>query len=159
MGALIYLYAMVVVIVTALTWIAVRSAGRLPKRLGAMALALALMAVGYIGLLELLGRPKPGELAWGLEDIEEAEVLAAELHEGQAIYLWLQRDNAAEPLSYRLPWSLDQAKRLQEARQRAEASGTATRMRRPFDSDSEDDELLFYAAPQAELPPKQHVDQ
>ena len=159
MGALIYLYAAVVIIATALAWIAVRSAGRLSKRLGAMALALALMAVGYIGLLELLGRPKPVELAWGLEDIEEAEVLAAELHEGQAIYLWLQRDNAAEPLSYRLPWSLNQAKRLQEARRRAEASGTATRMRRPFANHSEDDEPLFYAAPQVALPPKHNVDQ
>ena len=159
MGALIYLYAAVVIIATALAWIAVRSAGRLSKRLGAMALALALMAVGYIGLLELLGRPKPIELEWSLADIDEAEVLAAELHEGQAIYLWLRRDGAVEPLSYRLPWSLNQAKRLQEARRQAEARGTATRMRRPFANNSEDSEPLFYAAPQVALPPKHNVDQ
>ena len=159
MGALIYLYAAMVVIATALTWIAVRSAGRLSKRLGAMALVIALMAVGYVGLVELLGRPKPIELEWGLDDIDEAEVLAAQLYEGQAIYLWLRRDGVAEPLSYRLPWSLDQAKRLQEARQRAEASGTTTRMRRPFASRSEDDEPLFYAAPRVAPPPKPNVDQ
>ncbi len=159
MGALIYLYAAVVIIATALAWIAVRSAGRLPTRLGAMALALALMTVGYVGLLELLGRPKPVELEWGLGDTDDADVLAAELQEGQAIYLWLRRDGAAEPLSYRLPWSLDQAKSLQEARRRAEASGTATRMRRPFADHSEDDEPLFYAAPHAAAAPKQHVNQ
>ena len=157
MGALIYLYAVLIVIATALAWIAVRSAGRLSKRLGAIALALALMAVGYMGLLELLGRPKPIELEWALWNTEEAEVLAAELHEGQAIFLWLRRDGAAEPLSYRLPWSLDQAKRLQKARQQAEASGTAVRMRRPFADPSEDNEPLFYAAPQMALPAKQHL--
>ena len=159
MGALIYLYAAMVVIATALTWIAVRSARRLPKKLGAMSLALALMAIGYMGLLELLGRPKPIELEWGLGNTQDAEVLAAEFHEGQAIYLWLRRDGAAEPLSYRLPWSLDQAKSLQEARRRAEASGNATRMRRPFADHSEDDEPLFYAAPHAAAAPKQHVNQ
>lgn len=159
MGALIYLYATVVVIATALAWIAVHSAGGLPKRLGAMALALGLMTVGYVGLLELLGRPKPVDLELWLANADEADVLAADLHEGQAIYLWLRRDGVAEPLSYRLPWSLDQAKSLQEASRQAEASGTATRMRRPFANHTADEEPLFYAEPQAALPPKQAGDQ
>ena len=158
MGALIYLYAAEVILVTALAWIAVRSARGLSKKLGATALALALMTVGYVGLLELLGRPKPVELQWRLGEIDEVDVLAAELREGQAIYLWLQRDGAAEPLSYRLPWSLDQAKSLQEARRRAEARGTATRMRRPFANRSEDDEPLFYAEPQPALAAKRPED-
>jgi hypothetical protein len=158
MGTLIYLYAAVVLIAAALAWIAVRSAGYMSERLGAMALALAMITVGYVGLLELLGRPKPIELEWGRGSTEEAEVLASDLREGQAIYLWLRSDGEVEPLSYRLPWSLEQAKSLLEATRRAEASGTATRMRRPFSDPLEDDEPLFYAAPQAALPPKQDVD-
>lgn len=158
MGSLIYLYAAVVLIATALAWIAVRSAGHMSRRLGALALALALMTVGYAGLLELLGRPKPVELEWGRTSTQEAVVLAAELREGQAIYLWLRGDGAAEPLSYRLPWSVDQAKSLMEAIRRAEASGTVTRMRHPFADRQDDGKPLFYAEPQAALPPKQDLD-
>lgn len=158
METLIYLYAAVVLIATALGWIAVRSASLMPKKLGALTLAASLMIVGYAGLLELLGRPKPIELEWGRGDLREAEVLAADVREGQAIYLWLRRDGAGEPLSYRLPWSLDQAKSLLDATRQAEASGTVTLMRRPFSESSDDAEPLFYAAPQAALPPKQISD-
>ncbi len=37
---------------------------------------------------------------------------------------------------------------------RAEARGTAVRIRRPFESDPDPNETLFYAAPQPALPPK-----
>lgn len=154
MGTLIYLYAAVVFIATALAWIAIRSAQRLSYRLGAMALAFALLTVGYVGLLELLGQPKPIELEWSRGSVQEADVLAADLREGQAIYLWLRSAAHDEPLSYRLPWNLDQARSLQEATRQAEASGTATRMRRPFSEPHDDGEPLFYAVPQVALPPK-----
>lgn len=154
MDSLVFLYAAIVLLVAALAWIAVRSTGQQPKRLGAMALTLALMVTGYAGLLELLGRPKPIELAWGPALSDEVEVVASALREGEAIYLWLRRDDTPEPRSYRLPWSLEQAKRLQQAQRQAEADGTGVRMRRPDGNHVEEQEALFYAAPQAALPPK-----
>ena len=155
MDSLIILYAVFVVMIAALTWIALRSAEGLAARLGAMTLALGLMAASYVGLLELLGRPKPVELAWALDLSLEPEVLATELREGEAIFLWLRDETSPVPMSYRLPWSLEQAKRLQQARQQAEANGTDMRMRQQSGERSDDEqELLFYASPQAALPAK-----
>ena len=155
MDSLIALYAILVLLVTGLAWLAVRATARQAWRMVAMCLASALLVTGYAGLLELLGRPKPIELAWSPALGEDAEVVASAMQEGEAIYLWLRRDQAPEPRSYRLPWSLDQAKRLQQAQQQAEASGTGVRMRRPNDNLAEEDEPLFYAAPQEALRPKQ----
>ena len=155
MDKLIILYATFVVMIAALTWIALRSAEGLPARLGAMILAVALMAASYVGLLELLGRPKPVELAWALNLSLEPEVLATELREGEAIYLWLREEASPEPMSYRLPWSLEQAKRLQQARQQAEANGTDMRMRQQSGENSDtEQEIHFYASHQAALPAK-----
>ncbi len=154
MGALIYLYMVLVIIAACLAWIAVRSAGSLPSRLSAISLAVALMAVGYVGLLELLGRPKPIELQWVFEQADEATVLAADLREGEAIYLWLRHADGTEPLSVRLPWSLEQAKQLQDAMRQAEANGTGVQMRRPFGNLAQEDGSLFYATPQPALPSK-----
>lgn len=155
MGSLIYLYAILVISTACLAWIALNSAGSLLSRLSAITLAVTLMAVGYVGLLELLGRPRPIELQWSFDRLDDTTVLAADLREGRAIYLWLRAADDAEPLSYRLPWTLERAKQLQEAMRQGEASGANVRMRRPVGDLAQEGESLFYAAPQPELPPKQ----
>jgi hypothetical protein len=77
------------------------------------------------------------------------------LREGENIFLWLELEGAAEPRSYVLPWSQPLAKQLYGAQREAEAKGTKVNMRMPFNSTRNEQEPLFYAQPQAALPPKQ----
>lgn len=154
MGSLIYLYGVLVVVAAALAAIAIRSPRPLAMRAGAVMLAGALMATGYAGFTELLGRPKPADLEWAARNASEATVLAAEMREGEAIYLWLQLEDIAEPRAYALPWSTEAARQLHEAQGRAENTGTEVLMRNPFTDADEGGERMFYAAPQPALPPK-----
>ena len=151
---MIYLYAALVVLAAALSAIAIRSPGSLALRTSAVVLAGLLMITGYASISDLLGRPKPASLEWAVRNTPEATVLAAELREGEAIYLWLRTDGQMEPRAYVLPWSMDAARQLHEARGTAEKNGTELRVRRPFKSDTELTEPQFYASPHPRLPPK-----
>ena len=73
---------------------------------------------------------------------------------GHSSLLWLRFDGIPEPIAYVLPWNMETAKQLQQAMHQAEADGTVVRMRRPFESDRDPNESLFYAEPQPALPPK-----
>ncbi len=154
MDSLIYLYGAIVLIAAALAAIAIRAPRPLALRAGAIVLAGALMATGYAGFAELLGRPKPADLEWAARNISEVTVLASEMREGEAIYLWLQLDDLREPRAYALPWSMAAARQLHRARGEAEEAGTTVRMRTPFRDPDEGGERMFYAAPQPPLPPK-----
>ena len=154
MDSLIYLYGAIVLVAAALAAIAIRSPRPLPQRAAAVVLAGALMATGYAGFAELLGRPKPATLEWAARNTSEATVLAADMREGEAIYLWLRLDETPEPRAYVLPWSLEAARQLHRAQGEAEESGTAVRMRSPFMDADDGGERMFYAEPQPPLPAK-----
>jgi hypothetical protein len=154
MDSLIYLYAAIVLVGTGLAAIAIRGRHALWLRSGAIVLAAMLMAVSYAGFAELLGRPKPTDLEWTMRNAEDAAVLAADMREGEAIYLWLRLDGVGEPRAYQLPWSMELAKQLYEAQGRAEQEGTQVRMRGPFTDSDEGGERMFYAEPVKPLPPK-----
>ncbi|MDH3229663.1 MAG: hypothetical protein OEN55_07725 [Alphaproteobacteria bacterium] len=154
MDSLIYLYGAIVLVGAALAAIAIRAPRLLALRAGAVVLAGALMLTGYAGFAELLGRPKPTSLEWAARNASEATVLAADMREGEAIYLWLQLEDIQEPRAYVLPWSLAAARQLHRAQGRAEETGTAVRMRGPFRDADEGGERMFYVAPQPPLPPK-----
>ena len=154
MDTLLYLYVVLVIGVAALAGIAVRTSGCLPLKLAAVGLTAMLFGVGYASEAELLGRPKPVSQEWALAKVPEATVIASELKEDEAIYLWLALDGETEPRAYRLPWNLATAVQLQKARQQAEAEGTGVRMRHPFVDRGDPDGPLFYAEPQPALPEK-----
>ena len=154
MDVLLYLYIVLVVAVAALAGIVVRTPARLSFKFAAIGLTAIAFGVGYTSELELLGRPKPMNQEWAQANVLEATVIASELREGVAIYVWLALDDKLEPRAYRLPWDLETAVQLQKAGQQAEITGTGVRMRRPFADRSDTDEPLFYAQPQAPLPEK-----
>lgn len=154
MDQLIYLYAAVVVLAAGLAGIAIRAPRSLPMRASAVILAGFLMVTGYAALTELLGRPKPTTLEWARRAAPAATVLAAEMREGVAIWLWLRLDGEIEPRAFVLPWSMAAARQLHEATGEAKKQGTAVRMRGPFQAELEGGERQFYAAPQPPLPPK-----
>ena len=157
MDNLMYLFTTVVLIAAALAGITVWAPRLVWVKVSALILAALLMMTAYAGLVDLLGKPKPATLEWALRTVPEATVLGVSLREDKAIYLWLQFDETAEPRAYLLPWTLATAIDLQRAVQQAQANGTVVRMRRPFESDLDSNEPLFYAEPQPELAPKTHV--
>ena len=154
MDKLMPLFAAVVLFATALAGIAAWAPRALWLKITALVLAALLMASGYAGLVELLGRPKPTAMEWSRGSEEAATVLAWRVREGEAIYLWLLVDGRPEPRAYVRPWDMATARQLQEATARGVAEGTAVRMRRPFDAGLDPSELLFHAEPQPALLPK-----
>jgi hypothetical protein len=134
--------------------IAVWSPRKLTAKLVALGGALFLMPVSYVAYADLLSRPKPVDFEWWLGSSKEATVLAGQVAEGDALYVWLQLDGSEEPRAYRLPWSQQAAEELNKALDEASRNGTNARMRIPFERSLDPDKPKFYALPQPALPPK-----
>ena len=154
MDILPYIYVVTVAIAAALAALTIWSQGAPVLKSSALVLAGLLMATGYVGFLELLGRPKAAEVEWAKKSLEDSAVIAARMYEGKAIYLWLEPEGMDEPRAYALPWSMPIARSLHQAMQQAEENGTAVRIRALLESNQTSDELLFYAEPQQPIPPK-----
>jgi Zn-dependent protease with chaperone function len=154
MTILTALFLTAVAIALALAIIAVWSRRRLAPRFLAVFAAALFMPVAYGAMSELLSRPKPTRLEWVRAQAEEAKVLAADMQEDVAIYLWLRLPDDPQPLAYVLPWSKEAAKQLQGAMRKAEGEKSEVRMRTPFRRQKDNQESLFYAPPQQPLPNK-----
>ncbi len=155
MSAIVPLFVVSAVVAAGLAWLAIWSPRRPLIKVAALALAALLLPLGYLSLVELTGRPKEVRDEWLLAGLEEAQVLAFDLREGRAIFLWLRLPGIDEPRSYRLPWSLPLARQLQEAGRAAERAGTAVAVRRPFERSLDDQKPRAYPLPQPASPPKQ----
>ena len=154
MDRIMPLFAGLVVIGAALATIAIWAPRRLSLRITAVGMSALLAAVAYGGLVDLLGRPKPVALELTPIPPSEATVIAAQLREPEAIYIWLMFDGAVEPRAYVLPWDTQMARQLREGMEDAEAQGTSVRMRTAQRQNSDPEEPVFFVAPQQALPPK-----
>jgi hypothetical protein len=158
MDDLMYLFAAAVVLAAVLANIGIWAPRRAWVRLGALLVAALFIPLAYATAAALLSRPKPASLEWARAATEEAAVLGSSIHEGQAIYVWLQMREAAEPRAYKLPWNQAIAQQLEEARREAERRGSGMAMRLPFEKSWDSQEPKFYALPQPQLPPKDEPD-
>lgn len=152
MNPLIVTFAIVVIALAALVFVDV---GLSRRRWLQLSLTIAFgvaLPIGYLGLTEFLGRPKPVATEWLRANTAEADVIASHFIEGEAIWLWLMLPDEREPRAYVLPWSQKTAEQLEEARQ----SGQGTRARFPFNGEPtlDDGPAMFYALPQEALPDK-----
>ena len=134
--------------------ITIWSPRRLWLKLTALGVTALFLPLSYLAFTDLLSRPKPVQVEWVQRSLEEAEVLAVQMREDQAIYLWLGLSGLAEPRAYAMPWSEQAARQLQAAQREAEAQGTAVQMRMPFEPSLDESEPLFYARPQQPPPEK-----
>ncbi len=129
-----------------------------PRRLWVKAAAVGLAAVFlpliYTAFADLLSKPKPVGLEWTKRNVPEATVLAAQVREGEGIYLWLQLDGEDGPRAYVMPWDRQVAQALQDAQRQARKSRSALRMRQPFEPTLDERKPLFYPAPQPAPPLK-----
>jgi len=158
MTTLSLLFAAVVGVAGLLGAIAIAAPRRLVLKGSALATTLVFLPLAYASMAGLLGKPKPTGLAWWLEHGAEATVLASRIEENEAIYLWLELPEVAEPRAYALPWDREAAEELQEAQREADENGTRLRMRLPFEPSLEDREPKFYALPQPARPQKRAPD-
>ena len=153
-----HLYVAFITLAAALAILAVWSRRGLAVRAGATALLVLTVALAWLGLTDLLSRPKPAALEFVHPGIEEAPVIAAAVREGEGIYLWLKIEGIVEPRYYVLPWRLEVAEQLQKAMREAEQNRVPLIMRLPFDAFDESLEdrgaQRFYALPRTRLPDK-----
>ena len=126
--------------------------GSLWRRTMSVGMFIALIALVYGGVLEMMSRPKTVRLEW--RNLAEATVLAASMREGEAIYVWLEIEGTNEPRAYALPWDMQAAQELQQAMSDAESNGTGVKVSQPFEPTLDTGEPKFYAMPQPALPPK-----
>ena len=154
MTELTYLFATVAVLAGLVTSISIWAPRRLWLKLTALGAATLFLPIGYLSLAHLLSLPKPVALEWWLTNAASATVLGSTMRENEAIYVWLQLEQVAEPRAYALPWNRDLAEQLQTAQREADENGSHVRMRLPFEPSLDDREPKFYALPQPPLPPK-----
>lgn len=112
-----------------------------PKRI-AVPFVIVLYLGIYVGFADLLGQSKPI-----LIPDDEMTVIGFYFDEGRAIHVWVLEE---EPRAYRLPWDIEQAKKLRRAAQQAEGEAGNLVMRRGVP----EGEAMFYTLPPQEPPPK-----
>ena len=127
------LFACATVLAALLAAIAIRAPRATQLRVAAVAITTAFIPFAYLGLTEILARPKPMTHEWFNAAAKSAMVLGVSLHEGKAIYLWLRVDDSIEPRYYRLPWQQRNAEKLQKAiEEAAEEDDLGVRIENPF---------------------------
>lgn len=154
MDRLLLLFIVAGALVALLANIAVWAPRKLRLKVTALITTALFLPTAYVTLSDLMSRPKPVAIEWLERTLPEATVLSAQLREDVAIYLWLAMEGVEEPRAYALPWSEPLARQLFAAQHEAEQQGTELRMRRPFETSLDDQEQMFYAAPQAMPPDK-----
>lgn len=126
------LFACATVLAALLAAIAIRAPRATRLRVAAVALTTAFIPFAYLGLTEILARPKPMTHEWFNASAKHALVLGVSLQEGKAIYLWLRVDDSLEPRYYRLPWQQRNAEKLQKAVEEAADEDLGVRIDNPF---------------------------
>lgn len=157
MTHLTYIFAGVVLIAAVLASISIWSPRKLWVKATAIGATAALMGMAYVGLTDLLSKPKPVRMEWALRAVQEAQVLGASAREGEGIFLWLEIHGVSEPRSYRMPWDRKMAEQLQAAMREAQNSRRGVRVRLPFDAKrmtATDEAPVFYAPPRRSMPSK-----
>lgn len=152
---LFLLFGVIAALLALLTNIGLWSQHRLAVKVAALTIAALVLPTAYFSLVTLLSRPKPIALEWVPPKADETTVIAAQMDEDVAIYLWVQRPDSKEPRSYVLPWDEQTARELHEAQRAAEAEGGTVQVRlSPQQKDIEQADRMFYAAPPPAPPPK-----
>jgi hypothetical protein len=104
-----------------IAWAAVFSRGRLWRKVVSLVALAALIPTLYLAVTELLGLPKPVSTTW-LENFDEyRRVIAYDIHEDKAIYLWLDMIDGSEPRVFSIPYDKETLSRLQGAQERADS--------------------------------------
>jgi len=108
-------------LIAVIAWAAVMAHGRMWRKVAALTALLALIPVGYVAIYELMGMPKPASTAFLMDFGQEHVVLAYDIHEDKAIFLWFEMPDGAKPRVFSFPYDSETVKRLQDASDEATA--------------------------------------
>ncbi len=156
MEILFLLFSAGVGVAAALASIAIWAPRRTAVRATAVVLTGILIPLIYVGLTEIMSRPKPIDHEWFKGHVDEATVLGVSIEEGRAIYLWLRLDRSLEPRYYVLPWRRQLAETLQSFIDEAIRDRAAVKMKNPFSGKAYENlgELNLRVVPRASPPLK-----
>lgn len=118
----------------------------------AVTVYLILLGVAYAAGINLLSRPLPWALAWGIPS--HVQVVAYRLDEPHAIYLWLTWPHMNTPRAYELPWNEQRASTLRRAANEAKSTHRGLMMRINNNRTDSKNKRMFYPKPRPPLPPK-----
>lgn len=154
MSSLIFIFVVIVFAASALASIAVWSSrGPWPKG-ASIAVSAILMGSGFVGLVELLGVPKPAYLDLTDSATKDAKVLSTSVREGEVVYIWVQPKDSDVPRAYAMPWEDRRVRQLFRALEEANASGSEVLVRGSLLSTGIYEDAPFYVPPHQPLPPK-----
>jgi len=129
---LIVFFSLLVGVAAALATIAVWTPRRTPVRAAAVLVTALFVPLAYLGVQDLLSKPKPMEHEWFKRHVDEAVVLGVSLDENKAIYLWLRLDDSLEPRFYVMPWRTRLAEKLQNLIDEAIEENATVTIKNPF---------------------------
>lgn len=132
MTMLFYFFAATLTVAAILATISIWAPRAPWVRFAALATTILIIPLAFLQLAELLARPKPVEFEWFRGDVQQAQVLAASLDEGRAIYLWLRLEGDNEPRAYKLPWRQEDAQKLEDMLDNAMRNNSTVVLREPF---------------------------
>jgi len=138
METLIVFFALFTGVAAALAAIAVWTPRKTYIRAAAVVVTALFIPIAYLGLQDLLSKPKPMENEWFKRHVDEAVVLGVSLEEGKAIYLWLRLDDSLQPRFYMLPWRTQLAEKLQNLIDEAIEEKAIVTIKNPFSKNSFD---------------------
>ncbi|MBC8339159.1 MAG: hypothetical protein H8E39_10775 [Alphaproteobacteria bacterium] len=132
MDILFFVFAGAAGVAAALAAIAIWAPRPTRVRMLALVITTLFLPVVYIQLIEMLSKPKPMSFEWYQRNTAKAELLSTSLDEGKAIYLWLRFDGSLEPRSYKIPWNLKLAEKLEDAVDDAVRENSTIILKNPF---------------------------
>ncbi len=141
MDTLIYVFIAATAVTAVLASLAIWAPRQTRVRFAALFVAALAIPISYVQFVEFLSKPKPKSFEWFQSNVEEAEILAVSLKEGEAIYMWLRLDGALEPRYYEFPWNLKLAERLEEDVDNAIARNSRLIIKNPFERRPEGDPM------------------
>ena len=117
----------------------------------------AFMAISYVSLGQLLGKPKPVDIMlWDRPDVEKARVMGQFFKKDEGIYLLLIYEGITVPQYYEFPWNDKMARELKEGeKRRQQKANQGVELRWPFQKSHEEREFpTVHELPWPAPPPK-----
>ncbi len=132
MDILFYAFAGATGIAAVLASIAIWAPRPTRVRVLALTLTTLFIPIVYVQMIEMLSKPKPMSFEWYERNDAQAALLSISLDEGEAIYLWLRIPDSYEPRSYKIPWNLRLAEKLEDAVDDATRQNSTIILKKPF---------------------------
>lgn len=102
--------------------------------------------------VEIKGTPKDIKYEW--RSLKDNTIIATYEDEPNAIFIWLNRNDSKEPVSYKLPWSIETAENLRKSKERSKNTNGEIELNMDMNDMDSDLPNPFREKRSPSLPPK-----